>query len=99
MNKRQQIIWKNERIAINLSKRTRCMPILPNPTPHTFAPEGIYPIKLGVWVRWVFGGGGGGGGGGGHIQNQVATKFFDAFVPQICQNTHFAFFRNWGAFL
>ena len=26
---------------------------------------------------------------GGHIQNQVATKFFDAFVPQICQNSHF----------
>ena len=22
---------------------------------------------------------------GGHIQNQVATKFFDAFVPQICR--------------
>ena len=22
---------------------------------------------------------------GGHIQNQVATKFFDAFAPQICR--------------
>ena len=22
---------------------------------------------------------------GGHIQNQVATKFFDAFVSQICR--------------
>ena len=59
------------------------MLILPNPTPHTFAPEGIYPIKLGVGVRWVF------LGGGGHIQNQVATKFFDAFVPIFLQNLHF----------
>ena len=26
---------------------------------------------------------------GGHIQNQVATKFFDAFVSQICRTHHF----------
>ena len=30
---------------------------------------------------------------GGHIQNQVACKFFDAFVPQICQDTSFFFWK------
>ena len=29
------------------------------------------------------------------FQNQVTTKFFDAFVPQICQNTHFLHFSKY----
>ena len=41
--------------------------------------------KIWIGVKWVF--------LGGHLQNQVATKFFDAFVPKICR-TPILFCKN-----